>query len=96
VTLFFTILHVFLCLILVLIVLLQHGKGADVGVVLGGGASQTVFGSRGAGNFLTKMTTEPVPVLLRNAAERHRADPERGACGAAGEPPGTDPPTRPG
>ena len=56
-TLFITILHIFLCLILVLIVLLQHGKGADVGVVLGGGASQTVFGSRGAGNFLTKMTT---------------------------------------
>ena len=56
-TLFITILHVFLCLLLVTIVLLQHGKGADIGVVLGGGASQTVFGSRGAGNFLTKLTT---------------------------------------
>ena len=55
--LFITILHVFLCVLLVAIVLLQHGKGADVGVVLGGGASQTVFGSRGAGNFLTKLTT---------------------------------------
>ncbi len=54
---FITILHVFLCLLLVTIVLLQHGKGADIGVVLGGGASQTVFGSRGAGNFLTKLTT---------------------------------------
>ncbi len=56
-TLFITILHIFLCVLLVAIVLLQHGKGADIGVVLGGGASQTVFGSRGAGNFLTKLTT---------------------------------------
>ncbi len=56
-TFFITILHVFLCVLLVAIVLLQHGKGADIGVVLGGGATQTVFGSRGAGNFLTKLTT---------------------------------------
>jgi len=38
-------------------VLLQHGKGADIGAVFGGGASNTVFGSRGAGNFLTRLTT---------------------------------------
>ncbi len=56
-TLFITSLHIFLCILLVGIVLLQHGKGADIGVVLGGGASQTVFGSRGAGNFLTKLTS---------------------------------------
>lgn len=56
-TLFITFLHIFLCIMLVAIVLLQHGKGAEVGVVLGGGASQTLFGSRGAGNFLTKLTT---------------------------------------
>jgi len=57
VTFFITCLHIFLCIMLVAIVLLQHGKGAEVGVVLGGGASQTLFGSRGAGNFLTKLTT---------------------------------------
>lgn len=56
-TFFITCLHIFLCIMLVAIVLLQHGKGAEVGVVLGGGASQTLFGSRGAGNFLTKLTT---------------------------------------
>ena len=44
-------------LILIVLVLLQHGKGADIGVSLGAGASQTVFGARGAGNFLTKLTT---------------------------------------
>jgi preprotein translocase subunit SecG len=45
------------CLVLVIVVLLQHGKGADVGAVFGGGGSNTVFGSRGAGNFLTRLTT---------------------------------------
>jgi preprotein translocase subunit SecG len=50
-------LHVVVCLVLVVVVLLQHGKGADMGAVLGGGGSNTVFGSRGAGNFLTKLTT---------------------------------------
>jgi len=57
VTLFLTVLHVMVCLVLVIVVLLQHGKGADVGAVFGGGASNTVFGSRGAGNFLTRLTT---------------------------------------
>ncbi|MFQ5515722.1 MAG: preprotein translocase subunit SecG [Myxococcota bacterium] len=53
---FVAIVHVLLCLLLVTIVLLQHGKGADMGVALGGGGSQTVFGARGAGNFLTRLT----------------------------------------
>ncbi len=56
-TLFLTVLHVMVCLVLVIVVLLQHGKGADVGAVFGGGGSNTVFGSRGAGNFLTRLTT---------------------------------------
>ena len=54
--LFVTILHILTSIALVAIVLLQHGKGADMGATFGGGASQTVFGSRGAGNFLTKLT----------------------------------------
>ncbi len=37
------------------LVLIQHGKGADAGAAFGGGASGTVFGSRGSGNFLTKI-----------------------------------------
>ena len=51
-----TIAHIFACFFMVIVVLLQTGKGADVGAVFGG-SSQTVFGSSGAGNFLTKMTT---------------------------------------
>lgn len=56
-TLFLTVLHVMVSIVLIVVVLLQHGKGADIGAVFGGGASSTVFGSRGAGNFLTKLTT---------------------------------------
>ncbi|MBI4639597.1 MAG: preprotein translocase subunit SecG [Candidatus Tectomicrobia bacterium] len=48
--------HVVVALALILIVLLQTGKGASLGSAFGG-ASQTVFGSRGAGSFLGKVTT---------------------------------------
>ncbi len=54
---FLIVLHVMVCFILILVVLLQRGKGGDMGAALGGGGSNTVFGSRGAGNFLTKLTT---------------------------------------
>ena len=50
------ILHVFVCTFLVLVVLLQAGKGGGIGIAFGGGGSQTVFGSSGAGNFLTRLT----------------------------------------
>jgi preprotein translocase subunit SecG len=39
------------------LVLIQHGKGADVGASFGAGASQTVFGAKGSGSFLTRMTS---------------------------------------
>jgi preprotein translocase subunit SecG len=56
--------HVLTCLALIGIVLLQHGKGADMGSAFGSGASQTVFGSRGAGSFLTKLTTGAAVVFM--------------------------------
>ena len=59
-----TVLHVVVCIFLVAVVLLQRGKGAEVGAVFGGGASSTVFGSRGAGNFLTKLTTGSAIVFM--------------------------------
>jgi preprotein translocase subunit SecG len=49
------VLHVLVCIALVVVVLLQQGKGADIGAVFGG-SSQTVFGASGAGNMLTKAT----------------------------------------
>lgn len=48
--------HIIVCVLLVGIVLLQQGKGADTGAVFGGG-SNTLFGASGADNLLTKVTT---------------------------------------
>jgi len=48
--------HIVVCVSLVIVVLLQQGKGAEMGAVFGG-SSQTVFGARGAGNILTKVTS---------------------------------------
>ncbi len=59
-----TALHVIVCIFLVAVVLLQRGKGAQVGAVFGGGAGATMFGSRGAGNFLTKLTTGAAVVYM--------------------------------
>jgi preprotein translocase subunit SecG len=47
--------HIIVCFTMVIVILLQQGKGADVGAVFGG-SSSTVFGASGAGNFLTKVT----------------------------------------
>ena len=49
--------HVIAALSVIGLVLIQQGKGADMGSGFGGGASNTVFGSGGAGNFLTRLTT---------------------------------------
>jgi preprotein translocase subunit SecG len=49
--------HVILCVFLVLVVLLQQGKSADLAGAFGGQGSQTAFGPRGAANLLTRMTT---------------------------------------
>ncbi len=48
--------HLFLALFLIGLVLMQHGKGADAGAAFGSGASGTVFGARGAANFLSRST----------------------------------------
>jgi preprotein translocase subunit SecG len=58
-----TIIHILACIFLVLVVLLQTGKGAEMGAVFGG-SSSTVFGSSGAGNFLTRLTTGTAIVFM--------------------------------
>src|SRR5215472_18295434 len=55
-TTFLEIIHVGVCLFLMLVVLLQQGKGGGMGAAFGGGATQQVFGGRGAGNILTRAT----------------------------------------
>ena len=62
-----TILHVVVCLFLILVVLLQAGKGGGMGIAFGGGGSQTVFGSSGAGNFLTRLTAICAAVFFLNS-----------------------------
>src|SRR5512144_1634407 len=59
-----TFLHVIVCFILILVVLLQSGKGADLAGAFGGGATQTAFGSRGPASFLSKMTTVAAIVFM--------------------------------
>ena len=58
------IVHVIVCIALILIILLQTGKGADIGAVFGGGSSQTVFGSTGAATFLSKITIGAAVVFM--------------------------------
>lgn len=58
------IVHVIVCFALILIILLQTGKGADIGAVFGGGSSQTVFGSTGAATFLSKVTITAAVVFM--------------------------------
>lgn len=52
-----SIVHYILCFFLIITILLQAGKGADIGAAFGAGGSQTVFGPRGAATFLSKLTT---------------------------------------
>ncbi len=59
-----TTLHVLVCIILILVVLLQSGKGADIAGAFGGGGSQTAFGSRGPASFLSKLTTAAAIVFM--------------------------------
>jgi preprotein translocase subunit SecG len=49
--------HVLVCVVLILVVLLQSGKGADLAGAFGGSSTQTAFGSRGPASFLSKLTT---------------------------------------
>ena len=58
------IMHVIVCIALIMIVLLQTGKGADMGAAFGGGSSQTLFGSTGASTFLSKATTVAAIVFM--------------------------------
>lgn len=55
--------HVAVCVALILIVLLQRGKGADMGAAFGG-SSQTIFGSAGATSFLSKLTAAAAVIFM--------------------------------
>lgn len=59
-----TIVHISVCFFLIVIVLLQHGKGADMGASFGGGSGQTVFGTEGPLPLLNKITTTGAIVFM--------------------------------
>mgnify|MGYP001545920633 CR=1 FL=1 len=56
-TVLLVVLYVLVCLFLIMVVLLQQGKGADLAGAFGGGGSQTSFGPRGTTNIMHRMTT---------------------------------------
>ena len=56
-TVFITIIHVTVCAVLIIVVLLQHGKSADIAATFGGVGSQTAFGPRGTATALSRLTT---------------------------------------
>ena len=58
------VLHIAVSLVLILVVLLQTGKRADLAGAFGGGGSQTAFGARGAATFLSKATTISAVVFM--------------------------------
>jgi preprotein translocase subunit SecG len=62
-TVFLIIIHIIVCFFLIAVVLLQSGKGAEMGAAFGG-SSQTIFGSRGAATFLSKLTTIAAVVFM--------------------------------
>ncbi len=90
-----TTLHILVCVCLIAIVLLQQGKGADMGVVLGGGGSNTVFGARGAGNFLTKLTTGAAILFMVTSLTLSRLTGESGVEDILRSAPPIDVPTEP-
>ncbi len=59
--------QILVAITLIALVLLQHGKGADMGAAFGAGASGTVFGSRGSASFLTRVTAVLAAVFFLNS-----------------------------
>lgn len=58
------VLHVLVCIALIIIVLLQAGKGAEIGASFGAGASQTVFGAGGGKSFMGKLTASAAIIFM--------------------------------
>src|SRR3974377_286237 len=60
---FITVIHIVTCVLLVLVVLIQSGKGAEISASFSG-SSQTVFGSSGGANFFTRFTAAMAPIFM--------------------------------
>src|SRR5580698_10432073 len=101
-TVLFTFIHVIVCLFLIIVVLLQSGKAADLAGAFGGMGSQTAFGPRGSATLLSKATTLAAAMFMltsitlsilaqRNAASsgsvlEHQKAPAKSAPAKSGTP----------
>ena len=63
----FTVINLVTAVSIVVLVLLQRGKGADMGAAFGGGSSQSVFGSQGSATFLSRITAALAAVIFISA-----------------------------
>jgi preprotein translocase subunit SecG len=75
---FFLAIHFIVCIFMIIVILLQAGKGAEVGAAFGG-ASQTVFGPRGAATFLSKVTTIAAVIFLMTSIYLANVSKNKGA-----------------
>jgi len=80
-----SIFHLLVTLGLILVVLLQSGKGADIGAAFGGGSSQTVFGGRGAATFLSKLTSAMAILFMLTSLTLTILASQRGRSSVVGE-----------
>ncbi len=90
-----SIVHVLVTLGLILIVLLQSGKGADIGAAFGGGSSQTVFGGRGAATFLSRLTSVLAILFMLTSLTLTILASQRGTSSVVGEEPPRPTPSTP-
>jgi preprotein translocase subunit SecG len=90
------VLYVFICFFLILVVLLQQGKGADIAGAFGGGGTQTAFGARGATTLLHKLTTGAFVgfIVLSLLLTMMQSRPKSSVIGKL--PPGQTAPAKPG
>jgi len=70
--------HIFACLFLIGVVLLQQGKGQDLASAFGGGVTQTAFGPRGSANVLSRMTTILAIVFMASSLSLSVIRPQAG------------------
>ena len=91
------VLHVLSAIAIIGLVLLQHGKGADMGAAFGGGASGSLFGATGSANFLSRTTAILAAVFFVTSLaltwfSAHKSD-AKGVMATQPAPPGKSPAT---
>lgn len=90
------VMHVLIALALMGAILIQSGKGADIGAAFGGGSSQTVFGGRGPATFLHKLTTAIAVLFMATSLVLTVYGARRGTSSVVSEEPVQGAPVQPG